>query len=128
MIVNPVVASNPPPPTERPPAKVEVAVPWTMRVEVAMRPCMVVVPAMKALPWTAKSCAGVVVPTPTSVPLSERTPVPRFVPLVHRATRFVVPDPATVVVEVHEGMPFVTVRIWPVDPMPNFERVAPEIP
>ena len=37
VIVRPEEESNPPPPTESPFVKVEVAVPWTIRVEVAIR-------------------------------------------------------------------------------------------
>ena len=62
---------NPPAFTIRPPeVNVEVAEPVTLKlptsaVPVAKNPFAVVVPAKSALPWTEKSMAGEVVPTPT---------------------------------------------------------------
>ena len=63
---------NPPAFTIRPPeVKVEVAEPVTLKlpvctVPVAKNPLAVVVPAKSASPWTEKSMAGEVVPTPTN--------------------------------------------------------------
>ncbi|OGF74210.1 hypothetical protein A3E06_04445 [Candidatus Giovannonibacteria bacterium RIFCSPHIGHO2_12_FULL_44_42] len=70
-MVRPFDEESPPPETEMPPAvKVEVAEPVTLKlptsaVPVAKNPLAVVVPAKSALPWTEKSWAGEVVPTPT---------------------------------------------------------------
>ena len=64
-IVRPEAEESPPPATLMPElVKVEVAAPWTIREEVAINPCTVVVPATKALPCTENKLAGEVVPIP----------------------------------------------------------------
>ena len=64
-MVSPAEERSPPPATEMPElVNVEVAVPWTINEDVAIKPCTVVVPEMRALPWTARELPAEIVEVP----------------------------------------------------------------
>ena len=62
--------------SEMPPAKVEVAEPWTVSVPVAVRLARVTSPENRPLPWIERSWEGEVVPRPTRLlVLSQNKPL-----------------------------------------------------